>query len=115
MKRITFVAAMAAAAAVFYAGLSALRPGAAWADQPSGASANVILAAGHDEPGVKNCVWVLDSKELRLCVYAMREGKLHLLEVRNIVHDLRVPYEFHSNGKYVSPREMEAALKGKQE
>jgi hypothetical protein len=71
----------------------------------------ISIMAGSDENGSKHYVYVIDPKELRLCVYTMKgDGKLHYVAGRNLVHDMQIPYDFISKGKYVSPKEIEKGL-----
>ena len=93
--------------------ICALMPAQATADPYGSGQNGICLVSAQSETGAKNYIYVLDSKELRLCVYTIRSGKLYFLWARNLAHDMKIPYDFDANGNYFGAKEIEKLLKPK--
>ena len=72
----------------------------------------VSIMAGTNENGTKHYVYVIDSRELRLCVYSMKDdGKLYLLAARNLNYDMQIPLQFNcEKNKYKSAEDVKKDL-----
>ena len=91
--------------------MCAVLPARATAEPYGAGQSGISVVSAQDETGVKNYIYVLDSKELRLCVYTIRSGKLYFLWARNLVYDMQIPYDFDANGKHYGSKEIAKSLK----